>query len=151
MADPRILNLVADIVSAHVSNNAIAAQDVPKLIDKVYAAIAALGRDVTAEAEVLKPAVSVRTSVKPDSLICLECGGKFRTLKRHLDRLHGLTVADYRNRWQLPASYPMLAPDYAARRKNIALKAGLGRKPKNATQEPVKVAKGRKKLSLSFD
>lgn len=77
----------------------------------------------------LKPAVSVRASVKPDAVTCLECGEKMKMLKRHLGTEHGLTPTEYRSRWSLPADYPMVAPDYAAKRKELAVRIGLGRKP----------------------
>ena len=129
MADEMLLDHVADIVSAYVSNNSVSANDLPGLIQSVYASLAALGQVSGLPAETLMPAVSVRSSVKSDAIVCLDCGAKFKMLKRHLGTDHGLTPADYRARWNLPADYPMAAPDYAAMRADLARKNGLGRKP----------------------
>ena len=154
MADETLLDHVADIVSAHVSNNSVSAADLPGLIQSVYASLAALGQAPEPVEEKLTPAVSVRASVKPDAVTCLDCGEKMKMLKRHLGTEHGMTPADYRARWNLPADYPMVAPDYAAKRKELAVRIGLGRKPKAAvpdapTKTP-KVAKPRKKLGVAF-
>lgn len=138
-----LLDHVADIVTAHVSNNAVSAHDLPGLIQAVHASLARLGQATEVVDEERKPAVSVRASVKPDAIACLECGAKLKVLKRHLGSDHGLTPAEYRARWSLPASYPMVAPDYAARRKELALSIGLGRKPLGApaqVAEPVQDA-----------
>ncbi|MBS0475756.1 MAG: MucR family transcriptional regulator [Proteobacteria bacterium] len=129
MENEALLDHVADIVSAHVSNNAVAAADLPGLIQAVYASLAALGQAPEPAVAELKPAVSVRASVKPDAVTCLECGEKMTMLKRHLSTEHDLTPAEYRTRWSLPADYPMVAPDYAAKRKELAVRIGLGRKP----------------------
>jgi len=127
--DEILLTHVADIVSAHVSNNAVSANDVPGLIQSVYTSLAALGQVNELVEEKLTPAVSVRASVKPDAVICLDCGAKMKMLKRHLGTEHGMTPAEYRTRWNLPADYPMVAPDYSAKRTELALRGGLGRKP----------------------
>ena len=129
MADETLLDHVADIVSAHVSNNSVSANDLPGLIQSVYASLASLGQVPEPTEEVRIPAVSVRASLKPDAVTCLDCGAKFKMLKRHLGTDHGMTPADYRARWNLPADYPMAAPDYAAMRADLARKNGLGRKP----------------------
>lgn len=129
MADEMLLDHVADIVSAHVSNNSVSANDLPGLIQSVHASLAALGQAPGPVQEKLTPAVSVRASVKSDAIACLECGAKFKMLKRHLGTDHGMTPADYRARWSLAADYPMIAPDYAAMRGELARKNGLGRKP----------------------
>lgn len=154
MENEALLDHVADIVSAHVSNNAVAASDLPGLIQAVYASLAALGQAPEPAVAELKPAVSVRASVKPDAVTCLECGEKMKMLKRHLGTEHGMTPADYRARWNLPADYPMVAPDYAAKRKELAVRIGLGRKPKAAVPEAPakapKAAKPRKKLGVAF-
>ena len=154
MADETLLDHVADIVSAHVSNNSVAAADLPGLIQSVYASLAALGQAPEPVAEKLTPAVSIRASVKADAVTCLDCGEKMKMLKRHLGTEHGMTPADYRVRWNLPADYPMVAPDYAAKRKELAVRIGLGRKPKAAVPEaPAKAPKGakpRKKLGVAF-
>ena len=129
IADDTLLDHVADIISAHVSNNSVSAADLPGLIQSVYASLAALGQAPEPAVEELKPAVSVRASVRPDAVTCLECGEKMKMLKRHLGTEHGLTPTEYRSRWSLPADYPMVAPDYAAKRKELAVRIGLGRKP----------------------
>lgn len=95
--------------------------------------LAALGQISAAEEVTLEPAVSVPASVKPDLLVCLDCGAKMKMIKRHLNTDHGLTPAEYRSRWNLNSNYPMVAPDYAAKRKELAVKIGLGRKPKVAS------------------
>lgn len=130
MADETLLTLAADIVSAHVSHNAVAADQLPVLIQSVYASLAGLGQAPAPVEEKREPAVSVRSSVKPDAIACLECGAKMKMLKRHLSTDHGISPAEYRTRWTLPTDYPMVAPDYAAKRKELAVKIGLGRKPK---------------------
>ena len=140
MAEEVLLDHVADIVSAHVSNNSVAAADLPGLIQAVYASLAALGQAPEPAAEELKPAVSVRASVKPDAVTCLECGEKMKMLKRHLGSDHGMTPAEYRTRWSLPADYPMVAPDYAAKRKELAVRIGLGRKPGQSPKAKVETA-----------
>ena len=123
-----LITLTSDIVAAHVSNNSVSVDDVPSLIQNVYGALAGLGSAPQAE-EKLQPAVSVRASVKNDHLVCLEDGKKMKMLKRHLMTDHGLTPAEYRARWGLPADYPMVAPDYAEKRRVLAKEIGLGRKP----------------------
>jgi len=127
-ASEMLINLTSDIVAAYVSNNDVAVDEVPVLIQNVYGALAGLG--VAPQAEVkLEPAVSVRSSVKNDHIVCLEDGKKMKMLKRHLMTDHGLTPAEYRARWGLPADYPMVAPDYAEKRRTLAKEIGLGRKP----------------------
>ena len=140
MADEMLLDHVADIVLAHVSNNSVSANDLAGLIQSVYASLAALGQAPEPIMEKLMPAVSVRASVKPDAVTCLECGGKMKMLKRHLGSDHGMTPAEYRTRWSLPADYPMVAPDYAAKRKELAVRIGLGRKPGQSPKVVAKVA-----------
>ena len=140
MENEALLDHVSDIVSAHVSNNAVAAADLPGLIQAVYASLAALGQAPDAAPEELKPAVSVRASVRPDAVTCLECGEKMKMLKRHLGTEHGLTPTEYRSRWSLPADYPMVAPDYAAKRKELAVRIGLGRKPGQSPNAKVETA-----------
>lgn len=148
MTNEALLDHVADIVSAHVSNNAVPVGDLPGLIRSVYASLVALGKPAKPVPETLTPAVSIRASLRADAMTCLECGDKLTILKRHLGTEHGLTPADYRARWNLPADYPMVAPNYAAKRKELAMRFGLGRKPKAAVPDtPVKspkVAKPRK-------
>jgi predicted transcriptional regulator len=138
-----LLTLTADIVAAHVSNNSVAVADLPSLITRVHDALAGLGGPVAEPPEELKPAVSIRASVKPDHIVCLEDGKKLKMLKRHLMTTYKMTPEQYRQRWNLPADYPMVAPNYAQKRRDLAKKIGLGRKPgtkvavaKQATKAP---------------
>ena len=128
MSDESLMSLTADIVAAHVSHNRVTAADLPGLIQSVYGALNGLGQAPAPVEKKREPAVSVRSSVKPDALTCLECGQKLKMLKRHLSTDHGLTPDAYRARWNLAKDYPIVAPDYAAKRKELALKIGLGRK-----------------------
>lgn len=123
-----LVTLTADIVSAHVSNNSVAVNDLPALIANVHGALSGLGTVAEPAAAPLEPAVSVRASIKPDYIVCLEDGKKLKMLKRHLMTHYDMTPADYRAKWNLPVDYPMVAPNYAAQRKELALKIGLGRK-----------------------
>lgn len=124
-----LITLTSDIVAAHVSNNSVTVDDLPSLISNVYGALAGLGQ-ATPEVEVApEPAVSVRASVKPDYIVCLEDGKKLKMLKRHLMTHYNMTPEQYRQRWNLPADYPMVAPNYAEKRRELAKKIGLGRKP----------------------
>ena len=150
MADDTLLTLTADIVSAHVAHNSVATSDLAVLIAKVHDALAGLGKPVEDEVPVREPAVSIRSSVKPDYIVCLEDGKKLKMLKRHLMSHYQMTPADYRAKWKLPADYPMVAPAYAEQRKGLALKIGLGRrKPAVAAPEAKAPAKsGRAKLKL---
>jgi predicted transcriptional regulator len=123
-----VITLTSDIVAAHVSNNSVSVDEVPALIQNVYGALASLGVAPAPEVK-LEPAVSIRSSIKNDHIVCLEDGKKMKMLKRHLMTDHGLTPAEYRARWNLPADYPMVAPDYAEKRRTLAKEIGLGRKP----------------------
>ena len=123
---PELLDLTTKIVAAHVANNAISAGDLPSLIATVHKALATVGTEEAAGKP--KPAVSIKQSVKPDYIICLEDGKKHKMLKRHLNTAHGMTPDDYRKRWGLPVDYPVVAPNYAAARSKLAKKIGLGRK-----------------------
>jgi predicted transcriptional regulator len=121
-----LITLTADIVSAHVSNNSVAVNDVPGLIQNIHSALSQLGT-TTPEPEVKQePAVSVRASIKPDYIVCLEDGKKLKMLKRHLMTHYNLTPEQYRAKWNLPADYPMVAPNYAEQRRTLAKKIGLG-------------------------
>lgn len=122
-----LITLTADIVSAHVSNNNVSVNDVSGLIQNVHGALAQLGSSVPAEPEPKRePAVSVRSSIKPDYIVCLEDGKKLKMLKRHLLTHYQLTPEQYRAKWNLPADYPMVAPNYAEQRRTLAKKIGLG-------------------------
>ena len=123
-----LITLTSDIVAAHVSNNSVAVDELPALIKNVYGALSGLGAAAQEEARP-EPAVSIRASVKPDHLVCLEDGKKMKMLKRHLMTDHGLTPAEYRARWGLPADYPMVAPEYAEKRRTLDKQIGLRRKP----------------------
>ena len=125
---PDVLGLTAQIVSAHVSNNAVTADSLPSLITEVYRTLANVGKDPVAP-DKPQPAVPVKKSVMPDYIICLEDGKKLKMLKRHLMTAYGLTPDDYRAKWGLPADYPMVAPSYAEARRQLAKDIGLGRKP----------------------
>ncbi|WP_116091199.1 MucR family transcriptional regulator [Sphingomonas crusticola] len=123
-----LLALTADIVAAHVAHNRVTVSELPELIGKVHSALAGLGETVeTAPAE-QKPAVSIRASIKPDHLVCLEDGKKLTMLKRYLRTNYDMTPQQYRAKWKLPADYPMVAPDYADKRRTLAKAIGLGRK-----------------------
>lgn len=135
IAQDTLVTLTADIVAAHVSNNSVAINDLPVLIANVHKALTELGAAQTAVEEKPVPAVSIRASIKPDHIVCLEDGKKLKMLKRHLMTHYQMTPADYRAKWGLPADYPMVAPDYAAQRKDLALKIGLGRKRSAASAE----------------
>lgn len=139
-----LIALTTDIVAAHVSNNSVSVGDVPTLISNVYGALAGLDQSVEVEEVRPEPAVSVRASIKPDYIICLEDGKKLKMLKRHLMTHYNMTPEQYRTRWNLPADYPMVAPAYADIRRDLAKKIGLGRKPgatKAAKAAPAKRAR----------
>jgi predicted transcriptional regulator len=121
-----IVTLTADIVSAHVSNNSVAVTDLPSLIQNVHDALAGLGQEVAAPEPKKQPAVSIRASVKPDYIVCLEDGKKLKMLRRHLLTNYQMTPEQYRAKWNLPADYPMVAPNYTEQRRMLAKKIGLG-------------------------
>lgn len=125
------LVLTSKIVAAFVSNNAISASGLPRLIDSVYEALHSLDQRPDNPVE-LVPAVSIKKSVTPDFIVCLEDGKKFKSMKRHLAGL-GMTPYEYRAKWGLPADYPMVAPNYTAKRSALAISSGLGRKPAPVT------------------
>lgn len=139
--DTELLSLTADIVSSHVSNNSVAVSDLPSLIANVYASLAAVGTTNEPEKAKQEPAVSVRSSIKPDYIVCLEDGKKLKMLKRHLMTSYGMTPDAYRTKWGLPADYPMVAPNYAERRRSLAIRIGLGNKRSgDGTAKPVSAA-----------
>ncbi len=124
-----LISLTADIVAAHVSNNSVALNDLPALIQNVHVALTGLsGRGQEVEAKRPEPAVSIRSSVKPDYIVCLEDGKKLKMLKRHLMTHYSMTPDEYRQKWGLAADYPMVAPNYAEQRRTLAKKIGLGTK-----------------------
>jgi predicted transcriptional regulator len=126
-AEDTLLTLTADIVAAHVSNNSVAVNDLPNLIQNVHAALSGITHASTPEARP-EPKVSIRSSVKSDAIACLECGKRQKMLKRHLMTNHQMTPADYRQKWSLSPDYPMVAPDYAEQRRTLAKSIGLGTK-----------------------
>jgi predicted transcriptional regulator len=134
--DSRILSLTAQIVSAHVSNNSLQAEALPALIQSVFKTLTNAGKEA-AQPGRPQPAVPVKKSVFADYIICLEDGKQLKMLKRHLMTSYNLTPEQYRERWELPASYPMVAPNYAAHRSSLAKKIGLGTKRAKA---PAKAA-----------
>lgn len=126
-----LIALTADIVAAHVTNNRVAIGEVSDLVIRVHGALVALGTPPSEpnEKKPTSPAVSVRSSVKPDHLVCLACGRRQKTLKRHLETAHQLDPQQYRALYGLSRDYPMVAPDYAQQRREMAHAIGLGRKP----------------------
>ncbi len=130
----RALALTAQIVAAHLRNNHVAAEAVPALIKSVYGTLSKIGSPGP-EAELTAPAFPIKKSVFPDYIICLEDGKKLKMLKRHLATSYNMTPEEYRQKWGLPASYPMVAPNYAERRSALAKKIGLGRTP-TAARKP---------------
>jgi predicted transcriptional regulator len=123
-----LMALTADIVSAHVSNNSVAASDVAGLIQSVYSALQSTATPAAAQEEKRDPAVPVRSSVKPDYIVCLEDGAKVKMLKRYLATRYNLTPDEYRRKWGLQHDYPMVCPNYSEQRKELAKTIGLGRK-----------------------
>src|SRR5476649_1016879 len=126
-ANGNYIELTAEIVSAYVSNNTVPAAEIPALISQVHTALSRVsGKSGDAPAEPLKPAVSVKKSITPEYIICLEDGKKFKSLKRHLRTQYNMTPEQYREKWGLGADYPMVAPNYAAARSQLAKQMGLG-------------------------
>jgi len=140
-----LIALTADIVSAHVSNNSVAVSDLPLLIQNVHNALSSLGDDLVEPEVKQEPAVSIRASIKPDYIVCLEDGKKLKMLKRHLMTHYQMTPDQYRAKWNLPADYPMVAPNYAEQRRSLALTIGLGRKPVAPAPAPVAAPKAARK------
>ena len=129
------VELTASIVSAYLSNNPTPASEIPNLISQVHAALmrVSTGR-VEAPLEPAKPAVSLKKSITPDYLICLEDGKKFKSLKRHLRTQYNMTPEQYREKWSLPPDYPMVAPNYAQARSQLAKQMGLGQQRRRRTK-----------------
>jgi predicted transcriptional regulator len=153
MDQEALMMLTAEIVSAHVGNNSVAAGDVGNLICSVHGALVQAAEPAAAPEPDLVPAVSIRASVKNDAITCLECGRKMKMLKRHLTTDHAMTPAEYRARWKLSGDYPLVAPDYAKRRADLAKTIGLGRKRRVAAPPPApaaaKRARGRPKAAAA--
>ena len=147
---PNTIQLAAEIVSAFVSNNPVPAAQLPALIGNVHDALTKVASGTTAQPveEPKAPAVSIKKSVQPDYIICLEDGKRFKSLKRHLRTVYDMTPEQYRAKWGLPADYPMVAPNYAAARSELAKQFGLGarrKKPEPSPAQPVAPARGRRK------
>ena len=126
--DDTLLTLTADIVAAHVSNNSVAVNDLPNLIQNVHSALSGISGSTTAAEPKPEPKVSIRSSIKPDYIVCLEDGKRLKMLKRHLMTHYNLTPDQYRQKWGLSADYPMVAPNYAEQRRKLAKSIGLGTK-----------------------
>ncbi|MCJ2036779.1 MucR family transcriptional regulator [Methylobacterium sp. J-068] len=137
---PDFIELAADIVSAFVSNNSVPIADLPALINSVHSTLGKLSHSTVEEkSEPLTPAVSIKRSITPDYIVCLEDGKKFKSLKRHLRTRYDMTPEQYRTKWNLASDYPMVAPNYAAARSELAKNMGLGqqrRKQDSITAEP---------------
>jgi predicted transcriptional regulator len=126
-----LIEMVSDIVSAYVAHNPVPVADLPKLIEKVHTVLTEIETSGSAEEKPeLKPAVAIRKSVTDDHIVCLEDGKKFKSLKRHLRTRYDMSPDDYRDKWGLPADYPMVAPNYARQRSDLARKMGLGQSKK---------------------
>jgi len=121
-----LLTLTTEIVAAHVSNNTVSLSDLPQLINQVYSSLANIGTAPAAPLSRPQPAVSIKKSVQPEYLVCLEDGKKLKMLKRHLKTAYNMTPEAYRERWGLPPDYPMVAPNYAEQRSRLAKEIGLG-------------------------
>jgi predicted transcriptional regulator len=139
-----LIELAADVVAAYVSNNPLPVAALPDLISSVHASLASLTGNMEPAAEPLNPAVNPRKSVFPDYIVSLEDGRKFKSMKRYL-RLRGMTPDQYRAKWSLPGDYPMVAPNYAARRSELAKLIGLGRKAATA-EAPVKKTRAKQSV-----
>ena len=133
-----LATLTADIVSAHVSNNSVATSELPSLIQSVFSSLAGLGDAPVAIEEKPAPAVPVRSSIKPDYIVCLEDGKKLKMLKRHLMTHYNMSPEEYRAKWGLPVDYPMVAPNYAEQRRSLAKQIGLGTKGRGGGRKPKK-------------
>ena len=127
-AEDTLLTLTADIVAAHVSNNSVAVNDLPNLIQNVHSALSGISGAAPAPEAKPEPKVSIRSSIKPDYIVCLEDGKRLKMLKRHLMTHYNLTPEQYRQKWGLSADYPMVAPNYAEQRRMLAKSIGLGTK-----------------------
>jgi predicted transcriptional regulator len=129
-ADDTLLTLTADIVAAHVSNNSVAVSDLPNLIQNVHSALTTISGNRGAPEPKPEPKVPIRSSIKPDYIVCLEDGKRLKMLKRHLMTHYNLTPDQYRQKWGLSPDYPMVAPNYAEQRRTLAKSIGLGTKRK---------------------
>lgn len=136
MERSEILRMAVQIVAAYVGKNSVAPNEIPEVINTVYGSLCRLDRDgAEFSTEPPKPAINVRHSVTPDYIVCLEDGKKLKMLKRHLRAVYDMTPEEYRVKWGLPADYPMVAPNYAAKRSEFAKRIGLGRKKGQRPQQ----------------
>ncbi len=133
--DDTLVTLTADIVAAHVSNNSVAINDLPQLIANVHGALLTLESTSAAPQVRAEPKVSIRSSIKPDYIVCLEDGKRMKMLKRHLRTDHQMTPDEYRQKWGLNSDYPMVAPNYAEQRRTLAKSIGLGTKGRKAKKK----------------
>ena len=123
-----LLALTSEIVSSYVSNNTLPAHEIPAVIEQVFKTLSSVNSDSILHADRPKPAVPIKKSVMPDYIVCLEDGKKLKMLKRHLKTAYGMSPEEYRERWGLPADYPMVAPEYAKKRSALAKDIGLGKR-----------------------
>jgi predicted transcriptional regulator len=133
MENEKLIELTADIVAAHVANNSVSVGDMPTLVQRIHEALSSLNQPEESARPAKTAIVSARASVKPDYLVCMECGGKHKMLKRHIMNAHGLTPDQYRADYGLPREYPMVAPNYSEQRRTLAHAIGLGRRRGPAT------------------
>ena len=143
-----MITLTADIVAAHVSNNSVSVNDLPTLIANIHGALTGLTGPAPVEpAAKQEPAVSIRASIKPDYVVCLEDGKKLKMLKRHLMTHYNMTPEQYRTKWGLPADYPMVAPNYAEQRRTLAKSIGLGTKRRKTARTRATSSRGENGLT----
>ena len=126
-----LTNIVGEIVAAYVSGNTLPSSELPALIRRVHEAVVGLGGAPAPQEAAQRPAVAIKRSVTDDAVTCLECGVRHKMLRRHLMTSHGLTPRDYRAKWNLPADYPLIAPNYSTQRSELATKIGLGKRPRH--------------------
>ena len=143
---PDLVTMTGQIVASYVRANQVAIADLPNLIRSVHSSLAGTNQPVPEPVE-LRPAVPIKKSVTPDYIVCLEDGKKLKMLKRYLRTTYDMTPEEYRAKWGLPADYPMVAPNYAARRSEFAKQIGLGRKPAEETPPPAAAKRGRRKAA----
>lgn len=134
-SSPELLSLTTEIVAAHVSNNTVAINDLPALIEQVYRTLSNVGAEPVVQSEKPQPAVAIKKSVTPEYIVCLEDGKKLKMLKRHLKTAYNMSPEEYRDRWGLPADYPMVAPNYAKQRSRLAKQIGLGTRARRGDEE----------------
>ena len=136
-----LLSMTTEIVSAHLSNNTVGVQELPSVIEQVYKTLNGLCGGQTTAPERPQPAVPIKRSIHPDYIVCLEDGKKLKMLKRHLKTAYNMTPEEYRERWGLPADYPMVAPNYAKQRSKLAKEIGLGQRGKQSKKPAAKQKK----------